>query len=432
MTATGPTGKTRRLRFGALAGAAALAAVVAMTVLAEQSGAASAHACEAGTWLVPATGEAIPPDRLLASLAERPVVLLGESHDNAEDHRWQLHTLAALYGRRPDLALGFEAFPRRVQPVLDRWAKGELDAETFLDEVEWSKVWGFAPELYLPLFHFARQNRIPMFALNVERALIARVGQDGWAAVPTDERTGLSDPAPASEPYRETLARVYLQKQALSAPAAGDGGEETSEGTADAPHGHGDLSSVLQDEGFVRFVEAQLTWDRAFAEALASAARGPAKPLVVGIIGRGHLERGQGVPEQLAALGIPDAAVLLPVEGAEACEGLEPNLADAVFVVDAQSDVEAATAKPRLGVMIETAEEGVRILQVLEESVAAAAALAPGDIVVAAAGFPVKEVSDLIEIVQRQAPGTWLPLTIGRGGEELEVVARFPTTFGAP
>jgi len=40
--------------------------------------------------------------------------------------------------------------------------------------------------------------------------------------------------------------------------------------------------------------------------------------------------------------------------------------------------------------------------------------------------------TDLVEIVQRQAPGTWLPLAIRRGADELEFVAKFPMTFESP
>jgi S1-C subfamily serine protease len=35
-------------------------------------------------------------------------------------------------------------------------------------------------------------------------------------------------------------------------------------------------------------------------------------------------------------------------------------------------------------------------------------------------------VSDLVEAVQRQAPGTWLPLKVRRGAETIELVAKFP------
>lgn len=371
-----------------------------------------------GTWLDPATGAAVAPDALLAALAKRPVVLLGESHDNAEHHRWQLQTMAALHGREPRMVLGFEMFPRRVQPALDRWVEGELDVEAFLAAAEWRTVWNFDPALYLPLFHFARQNRIPMVALNVDRALVARVGREGWVAVPRDERAGLSDPAPAGAAYRKVLAQVFAQKQALKA------------GASEPEDGEAAIAAILRDEDFGRFVEAQLTWDRAMAERLAEARRDNPGSLVVGIAGRGHIDRGHGIPRQLADLGIPDAAVLVPVGTAAACDGLAADLADAAFVVEDPSRIERAPPKPKLGIMIETAEGGVRVMRVVAGSVAEAADLAPGDLVVAAAGFPVETTSDLIEIVQRQAPGTWLPLEIRRDNKAFEAVAKFPGVFG--
>jgi uncharacterized iron-regulated protein len=49
----------------------------------------------------------------LVALAKRGVVLLGETHDQAEHHRWQLNTIAELFSHRPDMVLGFEMFPRR-------------------------------------------------------------------------------------------------------------------------------------------------------------------------------------------------------------------------------------------------------------------------------------------------------------------------------
>jgi uncharacterized iron-regulated protein len=350
------------------------------------------------------------------------LVLLGEEHGNAEHHRWQLHTLAALYGRKADMVLGFEMFPRRVQPALDRWVRGELDVESFLEAADWKKVWTFDPELYLPLFHFARQNRIPMVALNVERSLVARVGREGWAAVPGDEREGVSDPKPASRAYRESLARVYAAKQALG--LTGEDAQTEEDGAAP------DLSAIMEREDFARFVEAQLTWDRAMAEALAAAARRAPDALIVGVVGRGHAEHGYSVPSQLADLGLEDSAVLLPVSATALCEPESEYLADAVFVVEQPDRAEPpGRPKPRLGIVIETAENAVRIMKVLDSSVAEAAGLEVGDIVLSAAGFPLARVGDLIEIVQRQAPGTWLPLSIRRGGEELDVLAKFPPRF---
>jgi len=378
---------------------------------AEAPAAANTHACgKVGTWLDPATGKTIAPGPLIAALARRPVVLLGEQHDNAEHHRWQLQMLAALHAHEPDMIVGFEMFPRRVQPALDRWAAGVIDVQKFLAESDWGKVWGFDPGLYLPLFHFVRQNRLAMIALNIDRALVAKVGREGWAAIPAGQRGGLSDPAAASDAYLSYLAGVYASSHRR------DGARATE----------ADPASVMQGDGFKRFVAAQLTWDRAMAEALAEAHRKRPASLVVGVLGQGHARSGQGVPHQLTDLGIADTAIVLPVESANACKELPPTIADAVFVVASPQQVEQAPPKPRLGVMIESSDNGVRIIQVGKEGVAESSGLAAGDIVVSAAGRPIQKVSQLIAIIGRQAPGTWLPLIIRRDGKDLELVAKFP------
>jgi uncharacterized iron-regulated protein len=237
-----------------------------------------------GAWVYPERNE--KRDDVPAALATRGVVLLGESHQEAEHHRWQLHTIAALFSHRPEMVLGFEMFPRRVQPVLDRWSKGELNETAFLREVDWSQIWGIASELYLPLFHFARMHRLPMLALNVDRATNRRVAAQGFASVPSTAREDVGDPAPGSSSYRDRLFEWFKRH-----PAAGEDARADS-------------------EAFERFVRAQLFWDRAMAEAIAGARRDGS--LVVGIMGRGHVEYGDGVPHQLAALGVHDVATALP------------------------------------------------------------------------------------------------------------------------
>jgi hypothetical protein len=156
-----------------------------------------AESCgQVGQWLKPA-GErpsSYAAPTLLEQLAAQQVVLLGETHDRADDHRWQLDVLTALHRQRKRLAIGFEMFPRRLQPVLDRWVAGELSEAAFLEQAEWKKVWGYDAEFYLPLFRFAREHRLPMLALNVDRKLVQQVSARGWDAVPESERQGVSRP----------------------------------------------------------------------------------------------------------------------------------------------------------------------------------------------------------------------------------------------
>ena len=68
-------------------------------------------------------------------------------------------------------------------------------------------------------------------------------------------------------------------------------------------------------------------------------------------------------------------------------------------------------------------------MQVVDDSVAEASGLQEGDIVRRAAGFETESVDALIEVIRRQAPGTWLPLDIMRDGEEIQVIAKFPQQF---
>ena len=71
-------------------------------------------------------------------------------------------------------------------------------------------------------------------------------------------------------------------------------------------------------------------------------------------------------------------------------------------------------------------DDAPRINRVVGDSVAEAAGLKAGDHVVRAAGLDMRKPDDLVEVVGRQAPGTWLPLGIRRDGQEIEVIAKFP------
>ena len=282
----------------------ALAAIVGPGLSGRRGEKASSRRIPVAAWFDPATGAIV--NDAIARLARHSVVLLGEAHDDAEHHRWQLHTIAGLHALRPDLALGFEMFPRRVQPVLARWTSGALTEAAFLAEVEWQRVWGMDPALYLPLFHFARAHRLPMIALNIERDSQKRFAAD--PVVPLSEREGVGDPAPATAAYRARLLPWFQQGPM--------GGPDMD---ADSPR-------------FARFVRAQQFWDRAMAEAIVARRDGR---LVVGIMGSGHVEYRDGVAFQLAALGVRDVATALPWPADAEVPTDDPAIADLLFGVTA-------------------------------------------------------------------------------------------------
>jgi len=386
----------------------------------------TASACDTlARWIDLKTGRSIDKGELIGDLvAKTAVVLLGESHADVDHHHWQLHTLAALHGGGGNIVIGFEAFPRRLQSVLNDWVEGKLTDQAFLEASEWQKVWGYDAAFYMPLFQFARLNRVPMIALNVERSLVARVGREGWEAVPPSEREGLSDPALASPAYQRALARVYLMKRSMLREAA-----ERLSGSREPNMPEPEeavLAEAMKQPQFKRFVEAQLTWDRAMAEALASANRKFSNATIVGVLGSGHVQDGHGVPHQLKDLGVTALTTLIPVSVDTACKHVGTSYADAVFTLP-RSEEALAPARPRLGVLLMQGDGALRINRVVGGSVAEAAGLQAGDHVVRAAGLEMRNPDDLDEIVGRQAPGTWLPLGIRRDGQDIDLIAKFPT-----
>ncbi len=252
-----------------------------------------------GHWVSPATLRVIPDP--VPKAATQPVVLLGEEHDSAADHQWELATIERLYAANPSLVLGFEMFPRSDQAVLDSWVAGQLTEAAFLEKADWKHVWGFPPPLYLPIFRFARDHRIPMLALNVSSKVVHLAAKEGFANIPLADREGIGTPAPPTAAYRADLA--------------------------DAMSSHG--GPKMTPERLNHFIDAQLVWDRAMAEAIAAQhGRAPGR-LVVAIMGAGHLEDRFGVPRQLDSLGLPNAMVFLPAH--QACPPVDAGLADALY-----------------------------------------------------------------------------------------------------
>ncbi|MBK0329232.1 ChaN family lipoprotein [Rhodobacteraceae bacterium F11138] len=270
---------------------------------------------KAGTWISPRDGNALSHSDVIFAASKSRVVLLGEQHDRADNHRWQMHVAAGLLAHRTDIVMGFEMFPARLTPVLQEWSKGELSEATFIERSEWNDVWRFDPELYMPIFRFCRDHSIPMIGLNCHRGLVSEVGKDGWDAIPEAQREGITPAVPATPEYRQYLFDIT-------------GGQRPDRAAQSA-----------DDPAFDRFVRAQQTWDRAFACRIAQVVQQPAAPLVLGIIGRGHLEFGHGTPYQLADLDVSETTVLLPQD---ASAPIAKNVAEAVCIMAGNPDEESA------------------------------------------------------------------------------------------
>lgn len=295
---------------------AALAMGVGITacqsVVSSDSARKDLQVCAPAGWSAPG-GEVLAGEDLLDRMAAQSVVLLGEQHDQASHHRWQLDTLRALHQRRPHMIIGLEMFPRRVQPALDAWVRGELSEDEFIVQSDWKKVWGFDPALYLDILRFARDAQVELRALNVESALTRKVGRNGFAAIPPEEREGITTPAAPSPAYVSSLEAVFSLHV--------------------TPHLKNGSDSDKQAR-LSGFIDAQLVWDRAMAQGIHAALDAHPDALLVGLMGSGHLRHGHGVPHQLRDLGVTAQATLLPWDNGHDCAELVAGVADAVYLLD--------------------------------------------------------------------------------------------------
>ena len=98
-------------------------------------------------------------------LLKSQIVLGGDFHPFAQAQRTHLRLLRFLQPQRK-LCLALEVFFVEHQSLLDKFLRGEMQEDEFLDQIEWEKHWGFPWSHYRPLVEFAKRHQCPILALN--------------------------------------------------------------------------------------------------------------------------------------------------------------------------------------------------------------------------------------------------------------------------
>lgn len=127
--------------------------------------------------------------RFLEDIGRSDVIFLGDTHDDKELHEKQLEIIRGLHARSPRLAIGVEMFTADSQRYLDDWTNGKLQERDFV--AIYARNWSYDWRLYRDIFIFARDNQIPMIALNVPKPVIAKVVRHGAKALTEEERKDL-------------------------------------------------------------------------------------------------------------------------------------------------------------------------------------------------------------------------------------------------
>jgi len=183
---------------------------------------------------------------LAQNVAAADVVFFGEHHDDRAAQLAQRRLLDELRQVRVEGALGLEMFERDVQPVLDRYLRGEIPERVFLAS---ARPWPNYRDAYRPLVEIARSAGWAVAATNLPQALASRVAREGLpdrAALEPVEREMIAEQlvCPRDE-YWERFVEVF----------ASHGGHSA--------HGGND------PEAIERMYEAQCARDETMAESIA-------------------------------------------------------------------------------------------------------------------------------------------------------------------
>ena len=223
------------------------------------------------------------------------IVLLGEVHDNAEQHRLRLELLRRAFasGWRPAIAM--EQLDREHQADLERARRERSsDAQHLLERAGADAGWRW--EFYRPFVALALEFDVPLVAANLSRQDARQIVERGFPAVfdaAAIARLGLDRPVPTD-----------LQA--------------AQEREIDAGHCYALPRSLWPAMARVQFAR-----DAVMAAALrAHAPRG-----VVLLAGNGHVRRDLGVPRWLTP---PEQARTLAVGYLEGGDAPAPGTFDAV------------------------------------------------------------------------------------------------------
>ncbi|MEL6939822.1 MAG: ChaN family lipoprotein [Cyanobacteria bacterium J06598_1] len=211
-------------------------------------------------------------EKTLAEIASAQVIYLGETHNSEGDHLAQLEIIEAIATQGP-LAIGLEMFQRPFQPVLDRYLAGTITEAELIEQSEYETRWGYDWELYAPIIRYAKDNQIPLIALNTPTEITRQVAGEGLASLSGDALTYIppvDEIDTTDQAYKDSVAAVF--------------------------NAHGGAGHSLS---FDNFFAAQVLWDETMAEAVVKQLEADPERQVIVLAGEGHIAFNYGIPNRV-------------------------------------------------------------------------------------------------------------------------------------
>ena len=305
------------------------------------------------------TGDLLTPRELAERLADTRILFIGEDHTDMDFHRVQARVLEELHRTGREVMVGLEMFPYTRQAILDEWGDGSLNEGEFVEKSNWYENWGYRWDYYRHIFLFARDNGIPMFAVNIPRDHVRAVRTEGFEGLTAEQAAHMPETVNTDSDEHRQLFRAYFEDD--------DG-----------------VHVTISEEQWEGMFRAQCTWDAAmgFNARMALERHGGEDAIMVVLIGAGHATYGLGAERQISDAfdGRIRSLVPVPIRDGDnrPVRYVRASYADFVWGVPLEIEPEY----PSLGVSLAGAigSDPMKVIQVSDGSVAQRAGVRVGDV----------------------------------------------------
>ncbi len=327
---------------------------------------------------------------LIDRISDKKIIYIGEYHDRFSHHYLQRLLIKELFSRNKKIAIGMEMFQRPFQQLLDDYINEKIEEKEFLKQTEYFKRWGFDYNLYKPIIDIARENSIPVIALNLKKEIIEKVSKSGIESLSEEEKKEIPEELDFSDlEYKKRLEEVFTQHR-------------RTEGS------------------FEYFYQSQILWDETMAMSVDEFLKKHLDYQIIVLAGGGHIAYGSGIPKRVFRRNSFDyAIVLLDAED-------EESIADFVVYPDS---LEGITA-PKLMVSLKEEDGRLRIIELPDDSPSKRAGIKKNDIIIKIDDAPVSTLEDLKIALFYKKSGDTVKVTVLRsyfllGEKEREFLVKF-------
>jgi uncharacterized iron-regulated protein len=347
------------------------------------------------------SGKPIGFDRMVQDMLAARIVHVGETHDAMAMHEIQFQVVRALYAKDKHLAIGMEMVPVTLQETLNKWTAGILTKDEFLREIRWYVTWNFNFGYYEKVFDFAREHRLPIYALNAPREVITKIRMRGWDALTAEEKAIFPGPPDVSNQEHRTLIRTVFE-------------------SSDIPHA---MKGPGLDQVFEGLYRSQAAWDEVMGANAVRAAQAEGRRVVV-LVGSGHLLYNLGLNMRAyQASKLPFRTVVaVEVPAGKKSLAVARSIADYVFGLAP----EEKKAFPTIGLTAKKVEglENLVVDPKPSDGVAGRAGFEKGDIILSVDGKAYTDLNELRMSLARLACGEEAKFKVLRAGAVKDVTMK--------